>query len=275
MGISSDTNVTVTDLLPTGYTFVSATPTTGVYDDTTGIWTIGNFSNSSSAVLTIQAIVNATGNYTNSACIDGDNSDPIAPNNCSSVTPTVTIPPSFSITDASATEGNSLSFTVTLSNPNLTNTVILFSTANDTVGLNPATSGSDYTPLNSFSVTIPAGSTTATVNVLSSVDTTVEQNETFVLNVTVTSSNTSNITDTAIGTIIDNDSAIVNVTATNNGAEPNTDGLFTVSLNNPVSTPTTVTFTVTGTATSGADYTAIPLTVVIPANTTSVTIQLM
>ena len=52
-------------------------------------------------------------------------------------------------------------------------------------------------------------------------------------------------------------------------------GLFTISINNPVATDTTVTFTVTGTASNGVDTVLIPVTAVIPAGQTSVTVPLI
>ncbi|WP_427873384.1 DUF11 domain-containing protein [Flavobacterium sp. MMS24-S5] len=60
-------SVAVTDLLPSGYTYVSYSATTGSYDSSTGIWTVGNMPVSDSYTLQITATVNATGNYTNSA----------------------------------------------------------------------------------------------------------------------------------------------------------------------------------------------------------------
>ncbi|MCM0666844.1 PKD domain-containing protein [Flavobacterium tyrosinilyticum] len=60
-------SVAVTDLLPSGYTYVSYSATTGSYDSSTGVWTVGNMPVSDSYTLQITAVVNATGNYTNTA----------------------------------------------------------------------------------------------------------------------------------------------------------------------------------------------------------------
>ncbi|WP_431241341.1 DUF11 domain-containing protein [Flavobacterium sp. P21] len=59
--------VVVTDLLPSGYNYVSYSATTGTYDSTNGLWNVGNMPISDSYTLQITALVNATGNYTNSA----------------------------------------------------------------------------------------------------------------------------------------------------------------------------------------------------------------
>src|SRR5690606_33840443 len=69
------------------------------------------------------------------------------------------------------------------------------------------------------------------------------------------------------------DGAAVSIAATTNGAEPGTQGQFTISLAQPVTQAVTVNYTVTGTATSGVDYTALSGSVVIPANTTSVVLN--
>lgn len=83
------TNVVVNDLLPTGYTFVSATPSQGTYNNVTGVWNVGSLGIGGSATLTIVATVNASGPYTNTATISTpDQNDPVSSNNSSSVTPT-------------------------------------------------------------------------------------------------------------------------------------------------------------------------------------------
>jgi len=60
-------SVAVTDLLPSGYTYASYSATTGSYDSSTGVWTVGNMPISDSYTLQITATVNANGNYTNTA----------------------------------------------------------------------------------------------------------------------------------------------------------------------------------------------------------------
>ncbi|WP_270090022.1 DUF7507 domain-containing protein [Sphingobacterium sp. SYP-B4668] len=74
-GPSDATGVKVTDLLPSGYLFISATPSTGAYDATTGVWTIGNLSSvngSNIATLSIVAEIQQSGDYTNVATIASD-----------------------------------------------------------------------------------------------------------------------------------------------------------------------------------------------------------
>jgi uncharacterized repeat protein (TIGR01451 family) len=70
-GPSSATGVVVTDLLPSGYSFVSATPSQGNYVNTTGLWTVGTLSSGGSASLSVTATVNASGSYANTAEVTG------------------------------------------------------------------------------------------------------------------------------------------------------------------------------------------------------------
>ncbi|PRZ19582.1 Ig-like domain-containing protein, partial [Flavobacterium granuli] len=87
-GPSSATGVLVNDILPSGYTFVSATPSLGTYANGTGVWSIGNLANGATATLDVKAKVLKTGAYTNTATISSDETDPVPGNNSASITPT-------------------------------------------------------------------------------------------------------------------------------------------------------------------------------------------
>lgn len=84
-GASNNTNVSVNDLLPTGYTYDSHIASTGAasYVPGTGVWTVGNLNDGASATLAITAKVKSTGNYTNTATISTTSgiSDPLSSNN--------------------------------------------------------------------------------------------------------------------------------------------------------------------------------------------------
>ncbi len=66
-GPSDATSIVVTDLLASGYTFVSANPSTGTYEPLNGSWTIGNLPDGTTETIVITATVLASGNYTNTA----------------------------------------------------------------------------------------------------------------------------------------------------------------------------------------------------------------
>ncbi|MBN2776583.1 MAG: DUF11 domain-containing protein, partial [Bacteroidales bacterium] len=82
-GPSEATNVEVVDQLPTGYTYVSHTVTTGTFDSGTGLWEVGTVTFPGNEVLTITATVNVPGgNYLNVSTItDMDQFDPDNDNN--------------------------------------------------------------------------------------------------------------------------------------------------------------------------------------------------
>ncbi|WP_113638096.1 gliding motility-associated C-terminal domain-containing protein [Nubsella zeaxanthinifaciens] len=86
-GPQNATGVAVTDLLPSGYTFVSATSSTGTYVPGTGVWSIGNLANGASATLTVTATVKSAGPYANTATITGLELDPVPGNNTATATP--------------------------------------------------------------------------------------------------------------------------------------------------------------------------------------------
>jgi uncharacterized repeat protein (TIGR01451 family)/gliding motility-associated-like protein len=76
-GLNNATGVNVVDQLPTGYTFVSAIASVGAYDVISGSWTVGSIARTTNETLVITAIVNATGNYTNTAEVtSADQEDP-------------------------------------------------------------------------------------------------------------------------------------------------------------------------------------------------------
>ncbi|MDM1379970.1 DUF11 domain-containing protein [Myroides marinus] len=82
--------VKVTDKLPSGYTFISATPSVGTFDEKTGVWTLGNLKAiHQTETLKVKAIVNAFGDYTNKASITSTDPDPDPENNNAEITPKV------------------------------------------------------------------------------------------------------------------------------------------------------------------------------------------
>ncbi len=70
-------DIQVTDLLPAGLSFVSASESQGSYDDATGIWTVGSLANTGSATLSIVVEVTSSSTITNVATIT--NSDRVDP----------------------------------------------------------------------------------------------------------------------------------------------------------------------------------------------------
>src|SRR5262249_50791060 len=88
-GPDTATNVTVTDLLPPGMLFVSATPSEGTYNSAIGAWTVGTVTTATPQTLTLTARVVDPDQQTNTATISGaDQFDPVTGNNTTEATVT-------------------------------------------------------------------------------------------------------------------------------------------------------------------------------------------
>jgi uncharacterized repeat protein (TIGR01451 family) len=86
LGPNTATNVQVTDLLPVGLTFVSATPSQGTYNSGTGLWTVGTVTTGAPQTLIILATVVSPSAQTNTSTIThSDQFDPNTANNSASV----------------------------------------------------------------------------------------------------------------------------------------------------------------------------------------------
>ncbi|MEY8848926.1 gliding motility-associated C-terminal domain-containing protein, partial [Psychroserpens sp. XS_ASV72] len=71
-GFVTAIGVVVEDILPSGYSFVSAivTVNNGSYSDTTGLWTVGNLNSGQVAILQITVEVLGFGDYVNTAIVE-------------------------------------------------------------------------------------------------------------------------------------------------------------------------------------------------------------
>jgi uncharacterized repeat protein (TIGR01451 family) len=118
-GPDSATNVSVSDLLPAGLAFVSATPSQGAYDSTTGLWSVGTVANGVAVTLQIVATVNGPASQTNHAAITAvDQFDPNPGNNIASATITpqqADVSVTKSVNDPTPNVGQQVIFTVTVS----------------------------------------------------------------------------------------------------------------------------------------------------------------
>ncbi|MGX5817199.1 Calx-beta domain-containing protein [Chitinophaga lutea] len=142
-----------------------------------------------------------------------------------------------------------------------------------------ATANDDYVTLSGTAV-IPAGQRSVTVPVMVKDDGLLEAVETVI--VTLNGGSSASFTFTGNGSITvnitDNDNTPANRTLSiakqNDAAEPNTAGRVTIALPAGIVAPEaiTVSYTTSGTATSGTDYTPLTGTAVIPAGENSVTV---
>jgi hypothetical protein len=180
--------------------------------------------------------------------------------------------PSLGINDVSTAEGNSGTkngtLTVSLSTASGQDVTVGYATANGT-----ATAGSDYAAT-SGTLTIPAGTTSRSINVVINGDLAAEPNETFFMNLSGAVNAT--IADgQGIGTILNDDapSMSINDVSITEGNSGSANAIFAITLNNPTTQTVTVLYaTANGTASSSSDYSARSGTLTFPPGTTSLTV---
>ncbi len=102
-GADNASAVKVTDILQSGYTYISSTATTGTYDSFTSVWTIGLLNVGKSETLILKAIINSLGNYSNTTTIDGVEVDGDTGNNTSTA---ITYPTDFFIPEGFSPNGD-------------------------------------------------------------------------------------------------------------------------------------------------------------------------
>ena len=118
-GPDDATGAKVTDTLPAGLTFVSATPSVGSWAGNT--WTIGSLANGGSATLSLVAHVASAGSITNTATASSDSFDTTPGNNSASATvsQTLDLAVSKSVDNPTPNVGGSVTFTVGVTNSGL------------------------------------------------------------------------------------------------------------------------------------------------------------
>jgi uncharacterized repeat protein (TIGR01451 family) len=134
LGTSPAGTTTVTDNLPPGLAFVSASTAAGTYSSATGLWTLPSLPSNTSATLTLVASVSASGtstaSFANVATVGQGRAtgtttvvllpDPSTANNTSTATPTVAVSANLQISKTNnvttLVAGNTTSYTITVSN---------------------------------------------------------------------------------------------------------------------------------------------------------------
>jgi len=177
----------------------------------------------------------------------------------------------FSVGDASVTEGNSgtttMSFVVSLGSALASTATVNYATVAGT-----ALAGSDYVA-SSGTLTFLAGETSKTVSVQVNGDLVPEGNEAFTLQLSNPSANSGIVRATGTGTIFNDDGLSINNATITEGNSGTQIVNLTVSLSAAATAPVTVNYaTRDGTATAGQDYVAANGTLTFAPGETSKTI---
>ncbi|KZX11122.1 DUF11 domain-containing protein [Methanobrevibacter filiformis] len=210
-GLTNATGVYVVDNLDyTKIQYINASANTGTYDNTTGIWTIGNLTSGTTATLTINVTIMGIGTIINTANVT------TSENNTNNQTNDTEI---FNVTDevnvtiikiSNATEinyvGDSVIYTITIVNYGLTNATGVYVVDN-----------LDYTKLQFNDASASIGIYDNTTGIWTIGNLTVGTNATLNINVTIT----------GIGTVINTASLITHEDNTNN--QTNDTVIFNVS----------------------------------------------
>jgi uncharacterized repeat protein (TIGR01451 family) len=197
-GPSNATGVAITDGLPAGLTFVSATPSQGTYVNGTGVWTVGNLAATgpgATATLTIVADVDTDSGFTNTATLSAvDQTDPNPANNSASVvvTPIASADVSITKTDGATTAvpGSTITYTIVVGNAGPS--PAMGATVTDT--LPAALTGATWTAVYAGGAT---GFTSGAGNINTSVDLPVGGTVTFTVTGTLSASATGTLSNTA------------------------------------------------------------------------------
>ncbi len=263
-GPSTATGVLVTDTLPSGVTYVSATPSQGSCMEAGGTVTcsLGTLANTATATITIVVIPTTTGTKTNTASVTGNVSDPNTSNNTASATTTVNPSANLSITKTDSPDpvlvGQNLTYMITVNNagPSAATGVTVTDTlpAGVTyVSATPSQGSCSGTSTVTCNLGTLANGASATVSIVVTPTTTGTKNNTASVTSSVTDPNTGDNSSTASTTV--NPSANLSITKTDSPDPVNAGGTLTYTITVSNAGPSTATnVTVTDTLPAGVSY---------------------
>ncbi|MCZ8199205.1 Calx-beta domain-containing protein, partial [Microcystis sp. LE19-55.1A] len=184
----------------------------------------------------------------------------------------ITLPSiTLAVSPSSVTEDGTTNLVYTFTRSGVTTNAL---TVNYTVG-GTATLNTDYTRTGTTNtVTFAAGSSTATVTVDPTADTTVESDETVILTLAAGTGYTVGTTTAVTGTItnVTLPSITLAVAPSSVTEDGTTNLVYTFTRTGVTTNSLTVNYSISGTATNGTDYTSIPTSVTFAAGSSTATV---
>ena len=269
--------IVVSNPLPVGAGFVSATSSQGTCTFTNGsvVCALGSLINQASATVTVKISPSVVGSITNIATVTQNELDSIPTNNSAMASATVNAQPalpSVSIADTTVLQSTSkatVTFTLTLSSIAAKTVTVGYQTANGT-----ALAGQDYDTASGV-VTFSSGFSRQLSLSIILTNPAVAPATYFYLNL-LTVTNASLARTQAVATIVEQIFRTISVSAVSviEGNSGVTNAVFKLGLSSTSAVPISVQYQTTdGSATGGSDYLARAGTLTIPAGTTNVSLS--
>jgi uncharacterized repeat protein (TIGR01451 family) len=270
-GPSAATGLVLTNFLPAGVTFQSASASQGSWTNLDGlvVCNLGTLPSASLATLTISIQVGGIGAITNVATVSRAEPDFALANNTATVV-TAIVPSVVTVDDAAVVEGNSgtvpMNFTLRLAPASGQTVTVNYATADDT-----ATLGNDYVG-KSGTIFFAPGQTNQTVTISVMGDPLNEADESFFLNLS-SPTNAALGRSQAVGQILNDDpvpALLIYDAVVAEGNAGITNALFLAFLTAPSGQTVSASYyTAAGTAHSPADFIYTNGTLVFPPGTTA------
>ena len=270
-------NVVLTNLLPPGATFLTATTTAGACTHENGLTTcaLGSMSNAAVASVTVSIAPGQAGTLTNVFGITHQVFDPYLTNNLATLIHVPPPIPLLTIADTAVAEGSSRSpmvFTLTLSTTSTAPIRVFYATANGT-----ALAGPDYDATGG-NVVFPAGVRSRTITLSPGIrgNTVIDSNRFLLINLS-NAANAQLVRTQAVGWIIDDDFHTLSVQPISvvEGNTGRTNATFNIRLAPPSAGSVTVDYAMLpGTATAGVDFVPRTGTLVFPPGATNLPLNL-
>jgi uncharacterized repeat protein (TIGR01451 family) len=276
-GSWSASGIVLSNPVPAGVSFVSATASQGVCGFTNGalICALGSMTNMATATVTVNFTAVGPGAVTNVATVTQNELDLNPTNNSTSSVLMIDPQPTVTILDASVIQSpatkSTISFPLWLSAASSIPISVGYATADGT-----AFSGQDYDATSGV-VTISPGSTSGQLNLpIIRNNLSIQPLDFFYLNLTSVT-NASLARTQAVGTIVERKFLTISISGSTvvAGSSGATNAIFTLALNQTSSLPVTVLYqTIDGSATAGSDYSPRAGVLVFSPGTTNVTLAI-